>query len=83
MPLVEPASKHLISTHCSRDYGNNNLPDSSNMCHETTSVALKKVIGAPVGTSVYEDFSTCDAIFFFGQTQAPTARVSCILFRTR
>ena len=26
-----------------RLYGNNNLPDSSNMCHETTSVALKKV----------------------------------------
>jgi molybdopterin-dependent oxidoreductase alpha subunit len=50
-----------------RLYGNNNLPDSSNMCHETTSVSLKKVIGSPVGTSVYEDFSTCDAIFFFGQ----------------
>ena len=50
-----------------RLYGHNNLPDSSNMCHETTSVALKKVIGASVGTSVYEDFSTCDAIFFFGQ----------------
>ncbi|MGN7293107.1 FdhF/YdeP family oxidoreductase [Rhizobium sp. SAFR-030] len=50
-----------------RLYGTNNLPDSSNMCHETTSVALKKVIGAPVGTSVFEDFSTCDAIFFFGQ----------------
>ncbi len=33
-----------------RLYGHNNLPDSSNMCHETTSVALKKVIGAPVGT---------------------------------
>ena len=26
-----------------RMYGNNNLPDSSNMCHETTSVGLKKV----------------------------------------
>lgn len=50
-----------------RLYGHNNLPDSSNMCHETTSVALKKVIGAPVGTSIYDDFSTCDAIFFFGQ----------------
>jgi molybdopterin-dependent oxidoreductase alpha subunit len=50
-----------------RLYGTNNLPDSSNMCHETTSVGLKKVIGSPVGTSVYEDFSTCDAIFFFGQ----------------
>lgn len=50
-----------------RLYGTNNLPDSSNMCHETTSVGLKKVIGASVGTSVFEDFSTCDAIFFFGQ----------------
>ncbi|WP_036136958.1 FdhF/YdeP family oxidoreductase [Luteibacter sp. 9135] len=50
-----------------RFYGNNNLPDSSNMCHETTSVALKKVIGSPVGTCVLEDFESCDAIFYFGQ----------------
>ncbi|MGF7160608.1 molybdopterin-dependent oxidoreductase alpha subunit [Rhodoligotrophos appendicifer] len=50
-----------------RLYGHNNLPDSSNMCHETTSVGLKKVIGAPVGTVVLSDFKTCDAIFFFGQ----------------
>jgi molybdopterin-dependent oxidoreductase alpha subunit len=50
-----------------RFYGNNNLPDSSNMCHETTSVGLKKVIGSPVGTCVLEDFDHCDAIFYFGQ----------------
>jgi molybdopterin-dependent oxidoreductase alpha subunit len=50
-----------------RLYGHNNLPDSSNMCHETTSVALKKLIGSPVGTCVLSDFHTCDAIFFFGQ----------------
>jgi len=50
-----------------RLYGHNNLPDSSNMCHETTSVGLKKVIGSPVGTSVLNDFNLCDAIFFFGQ----------------
>jgi len=50
-----------------RLYGNNNLPDSSNMCHETTSVGLKKVIGSPVGTCVLEDFEYCDAIFYFGQ----------------
>jgi molybdopterin-dependent oxidoreductase alpha subunit len=50
-----------------RLYGHNNLPDSSNMCHETTSVALKKVIGAPVGTVTLDDFKKCDAIFFFGQ----------------
>jgi molybdopterin-dependent oxidoreductase alpha subunit len=50
-----------------RMYGHNNLPDSSNMCHETTSVALKKLIGSPVGTCVLDDFEKCDAIFFFGQ----------------
>ncbi|PVX31014.1 FdhF/YdeP family oxidoreductase [Sphingomonas pokkalii] len=50
-----------------RLYGHNNLPDSSNMCHETTSVALKSTIGAPVGTCLLEDFEHCDAIFFFGQ----------------
>ncbi|MDB5688613.1 MAG: formate dehydrogenase [Sphingomonas bacterium] len=50
-----------------RLYGHNNLPDSSNMCHETTSVALKKLIGSSVGTSVLDDFRLCDAIFFFGQ----------------
>ncbi|MGF7174706.1 FdhF/YdeP family oxidoreductase [Azospirillum doebereinerae] len=50
-----------------RMYGHNNLPDSSNMCHETTSVGLKTVIGSPVGTCVLSDFDQCDAIFFFGQ----------------
>jgi len=50
-----------------RLYGHNNLPDSSNMCHETTSVALKQKIGAPVGTCVLEDFEHCDLIMFFGQ----------------
>ncbi|MCJ8056926.1 FdhF/YdeP family oxidoreductase [Shinella curvata] len=50
-----------------RAYGNNNLPQSSNMCHETTSVALNQVIGSPVGTIVWEDLEKADAFFFFGQ----------------
>jgi molybdopterin-dependent oxidoreductase alpha subunit len=50
-----------------RLYGHNNLPDSSNMCHETTSVALKQTLGVGVGTVVFEDLSKCDAMFFFGQ----------------
>jgi|GEM_PF-3511245 len=45
-----------------RLYGHNNLPDSSNMCHETTSAAFKKVIGSPVGTCVLDDFEHCDLI---------------------
>ncbi|TCT08314.1 FdhF/YdeP family oxidoreductase [Aquabacter spiritensis] len=50
-----------------RIYGNNNLPDSSNMCHETTSVALPPSIGTPVGTVLLEDFEKTDCIFSFGQ----------------
>jgi molybdopterin-dependent oxidoreductase alpha subunit len=50
-----------------RVYGNNNLPDSSNMCHESTSVALPKTIGVPVGTVDLDDFQHTDCIFFFGQ----------------
>ena len=50
-----------------RLYGNNNLPDSSNMCHESTSVALPMTIGVPVGTVTLEDFEHTDAMFFFGQ----------------
>lgn len=56
-----------------RLYGTNNLPDSSNMCHETTSVALKQRIGVPVGTTKLEDFDQCDAIFFFGQNVGSNA----------
>jgi molybdopterin-dependent oxidoreductase alpha subunit len=50
-----------------RMYGNNNLPDSSNMCHETTSVALPESIGVPVGTTTLDDFAKTGCILFFGQ----------------
>ena len=50
-----------------RAYGNNNLPQSSNMCHETTSVGLTKVIGSPVGTVTFDDLAETDCYFYFGQ----------------
>jgi molybdopterin-dependent oxidoreductase alpha subunit len=50
-----------------RAYGTNNLPDSSNMCHESTSVGLQTSIGVPVGTVTLEDFDRTDCLFFFGQ----------------
>lgn len=50
-----------------RAYGHVNLPDSSNMCHETTSVGLKSVIGSPVGTCTLDDFDHCDMILHVGQ----------------
>ncbi|MBB3309603.1 molybdopterin-dependent oxidoreductase alpha subunit [Rhizobium sp. BK196] len=50
-----------------RIFGSNNLPDSSNMCHESSSVALPESIGASVGTAVLSDFQNCDCIFYLGQ----------------
>ncbi|WP_250535755.1 FdhF/YdeP family oxidoreductase [Caballeronia sp. AZ10_KS36] len=50
-----------------RMYGGNNLPDSSNMCHESSSVGLKEAIGVGVGTITLEDFEKTDLMFFFGQ----------------
>jgi molybdopterin-dependent oxidoreductase alpha subunit len=53
-----------------RMYGTNNMPDSSNMCHESTSVALPEAIGVPVGTASLADFETTDCILIFGQNTA-------------
>ncbi|MGP8435394.1 FdhF/YdeP family oxidoreductase [Paraburkholderia fungorum] len=50
-----------------RMYGTNNLPDSSNMCHESSSVGLKEAIGVGVGTITLDDFEKTDLMFFFGQ----------------
>ncbi len=50
-----------------RMLGTNNFPDSSNMCHESTSVALPESIGVPVGTVTLDDFEATDCILFFGQ----------------
>jgi molybdopterin-dependent oxidoreductase alpha subunit len=56
-----------------RIYGTNNLPDSSNMCHETTSKALPKSIGVPVGTVDLDDFEHTDCILAFGQNVGSNA----------
>lgn len=56
-----------------RMYGTNNLPDSSNMCHESTSVALPKTIGVPVGTVTLDDFEHTDCILFFGHNTGTNA----------
>ncbi|WP_426286671.1 FdhF/YdeP family oxidoreductase [Luteibacter sp. E-22] len=49
-----------------REFGTNNFPDCSNMCHEATSVGLPQSIGVGKGTVVLEDFEHCDAIFCIG-----------------
>jgi molybdopterin-dependent oxidoreductase alpha subunit len=50
-----------------RLYGTNNLPDCSNMCHESSGAALKPTIGIGKGTVSLDDFEKAEAIFIFGQ----------------
>lgn len=49
-----------------REYGTNNFPDCSNMCHEATSVGLPESIGVGKGTVTLEDFDHCDALICIG-----------------
>src|ERR1700731_2167409 len=49
-----------------REYGTNNFPDCSNMCHEATRVGLPESIGVGKGTVTLEDFDHCDALFCIG-----------------
>jgi molybdopterin-dependent oxidoreductase alpha subunit len=56
-----------------RMYGTSNFPDSSNMCHESTSVALPEVIGVPVGTVLLPEFEHTDCILFFGHNTTTNA----------
>jgi molybdopterin-dependent oxidoreductase alpha subunit len=50
-----------------RAYGTNNLPDCSNMCHESSGVALKEVIGIGKGTVTLEDVERSELIVICGQ----------------
>jgi len=50
-----------------RQFGTNNLPDCSNMCHESSGTALNETIGVGKGTVTLEDFDQAQAIFVIGQ----------------
>src|SRR6266851_2564706 len=50
-----------------REFGTNNFPDCSNMCHEATSVGLPLSLGVGKGTVLLDDFDKTDCIFIFGQ----------------
>ncbi|WP_067432830.1 FdhF/YdeP family oxidoreductase [Nocardioides jensenii] len=50
-----------------RQFGTNNLPDCSNMCHESTSVALAEAIGIGKGSVQLQDIYDADLIVISGQ----------------
>ncbi len=50
-----------------REYGTNNLPDCSNMCHESSGSGLSETIGIGKGTVRLDDFEKAQVIFVAGQ----------------
>ncbi|MCX5744332.1 MAG: FdhF/YdeP family oxidoreductase [Proteobacteria bacterium] len=50
-----------------RMFGTNNFPDCSNMCHESSGVALGEQIGVGKGTVTLDDFAHADLILVIGQ----------------
>lgn len=56
-----------------REYGTNNLPDCSNMCHEASGRALQAALGTGKGTADLRDWETAEAIFILGVNAASNA----------
>lgn len=50
-----------------REFGTNNLPDCSNMCHESSGVALSESLGIGKGSVTLEDFYEAELIIILGQ----------------
>ncbi|MEU3216603.1 FdhF/YdeP family oxidoreductase [Streptomyces sp. NPDC006971] len=50
-----------------REFGTNNLPDCSNMCHESSGSALTETIGIGKGSVSLEDLHRADLIIIAGQ----------------
>ncbi|GAA4489242.1 FdhF/YdeP family oxidoreductase [Gluconacetobacter asukensis] len=69
-----------------REFGTNNFPDCSNMCHEPTSRGLPASIGIGKGTIVMSDFDHAEAIFVIGQntgTNSPRMMTNLVEARKR
>ncbi|MCX7640594.1 MAG: FdhF/YdeP family oxidoreductase [Pyrinomonadaceae bacterium] len=56
-----------------RQFGTNNLPDCSNMCHESSSVALTESIGFGKATIRLEDIENAELIIIMGQNPGTNA----------
>jgi molybdopterin-dependent oxidoreductase alpha subunit len=56
-----------------REFGTNNLPDCSNMCHEASGRALTAAIGSGKGTVDLDDWEQADAIWLMGDNAATNA----------
>ena len=54
-------------------FGTNNMPDCSNMCHESTTVALTDTLGLGKASVTYEDYEMADVVMIMGQNPGTTS----------
>ncbi|MCS5991221.1 hypothetical protein LNP02_18670 [Klebsiella variicola subsp. variicola] len=67
IPLAgRPMRRHGCFQLYAREYGTNNFPDCSNMCHESTSVGLPQSIGIGKGTVSLDDFDQTELVISIG-----------------
>lgn len=50
-----------------RAFGTNNMPDCSNMCHESSGVALSETLGIGKGSVTLDDFEKAEVVLVIGQ----------------
>ena len=65
--LASPDEAAFVFQLFARAFGTNNLPDCSNMCHESSGFALHETLGTGKGTVSLEDLHHADLIFLVGQ----------------
>lgn len=56
-----------------REFGTNNLPDCSNMCHEASGRALQAAVGTGKGTCDLDDWEEADLLIIMGVNAASNA----------
>lgn len=56
-----------------KEYGTNNMPDCSNMCHETSGSGLRPTIGIGKGTVTLEDMHDAEVVIIIGQNPGTNA----------
>jgi anaerobic selenocysteine-containing dehydrogenase len=64
-----------------REFGTNNLPDCSNMCHESSGIALTESLGIGKGSVKLEDIYQAEVIIILGQTLARIIRACLRLYK--
>ncbi|MFT7001083.1 MAG: molybdopterin-dependent oxidoreductase alpha subunit, partial [Spirosomataceae bacterium] len=56
-----------------RQFGTNNMPDCSNMCHESSGVALGETLGIGKGSTTLNDLENAELIIIMGQNPGTNA----------